>query len=89
MFSDRITPTSTIVPMAIAIPDKATILASTLNSFIEIKTIKTAMGSKPEISREALRLKTITIMTNMVIRISKVKASSKVFNVSLMSSVLS
>ena len=82
IFSDRITPTSTIVPIAMAIPESATILASTLNSFIEIKTIKTARGNKPPISNEALKLKTITIITKIVISISKVKASSSVFSVS-------
>ena len=38
MFSDKITPTSTIVPIAMAIPDSATILASTPNNFIAINT---------------------------------------------------
>ena len=88
-FSDRITPTSTIVPIAMAIPDKATMFASTLNSFIEIKTINTATGNSPEISTEALKLNTIIIITKMVIKISNVSASSSVPKVSWISSVLS
>ena len=56
IFSDRITPRSTMVPIAIAIPDRATILASTPKSFMAIKTSKIATGSSPEISMEALRL---------------------------------
>ena len=89
MFSERITPTSTIVPIAIAIPESATILASTPKSFIAINTINTATGSNPEIRTEARRLNTIMMITKMVINISKVNASLSVPNVSLMSSVLS
>jgi hypothetical protein len=85
IFSERITPTSTIVPMAIAIPERATILASTLNSFMLINTIKTATGNNPEISIEALKLNTIIIITNMVISISRVSASFKVPIVSFIS----
>ena len=73
---------STIVPMAMAIPDRATMLASTLNNFIAMNTISTATGKSPEISREALRLKTITIITKMVMRISILRASSSVCKVS-------
>ncbi|CAI8160282.1 MAG: Uncharacterised protein [Formosa sp. Hel3_A1_48] len=83
------TPTSTIVPIAIAIPDNATILASTPKSFIAINTIKTATGKSPEISMEARRLNTIMIITRMVIKISKVNASLSVPKVSCISSVLS
>ena len=82
IFSESMTPTSTIVPIAIAIPDNATILASTPKSFIAINTIKTATGNKPEINTEARRLNTIMIMTKMVMNISKVKASLSVPNVS-------
>ena len=76
------TPTSTMVPIAMAIPDKATIFASTSNNFMAIKTINTATGNNPEIKIEARKLKTITIITKMVIKISKLKASFKVPNVS-------
>ena len=83
------TPTSTMVPIAIAIPDNATIFASTPKSFIAIKTINTATGNKPDISIEARRLNTIMIITRMVIKISNVKASFSVPNVSLMSDIKS
>ena len=82
MFSDNITPTSTMVPIAMAIPDKATILASTLKSFMAINTMSTATGSSPEIKMEARRLNTMMIITKMVIKISKVSASFKVPKVS-------
>ena len=82
IFSDKITPTSTIVPMAMAIPERATMLASTLNAFIAIKTIRTATGNKPEMRIEALKLRTITTITKIVIRISRVKASFNVPKVS-------
>ena len=89
MFSERMTPTSTMVPMAMAIPDKATILASTLKKNMAIKTMSTATGSKPAISKEALRLKTMTTMTKMVIKISKLRASFRVPKVSSIKIVLS
>ena len=82
IFSDRITPTSTMVPIAIAIPERATIFASTPKSFMAIKTIKTATGNKPEIKMEARRLNTIMMITKMVINISNVNASLSVPNVS-------
>ena len=75
--------------MAIAIPDNATILASTLKSFIAINTINTATGSKPEIRIDARRLNIIRMMTKMVINISKDNASFSVPKVSLISSDLS
>ena len=86
IFSESMTPTSTIVPIAIAIPDNATILASTLKSFIAINTIKTATGNKLEIKIEALKLKTIIKITKMVIKISKINASLSVPNVSFINS---
>ena len=89
IFSDRMTPTSTIVPMAIAIPDNATILASIPNAFMAINTINTASGNNPEIKIEALRLNTIMMITSMVIKISRASASFKVPKVSLIKSVLS
>ena len=45
-----------MVPIAIAIPERATILASTPKYFIAINTDKIATGNRPEISKEALRL---------------------------------
>ena len=71
-----------MVPIAMAIPDKATILASTPKNFIATNTIKTATGNKPEINIEARKLNTITMITKIVIKISKVKASLSVPNVS-------
>ena len=50
------------------------------------KTIKTATGSNPEIKMEALKLKTIIIITKMVINISNVSASLSVSKVSTISS---
>ena len=47
-----------------------------------MNTIKMATGNNPEISREALKLNTMTMMTKMVIRISMVKASLSVPKVS-------
>ena len=72
--------------MAIAIPDNATIFASTLNNFIAIKTINTATGNRLEIKMEAFKLKTIITITKMVIKISKFNASFSVPNVSFINS---
>ena len=70
MFSVKMIPTSTITPMAIAIPDNATILASTPVSFIIMNVISTATGSNPEIITEALRLNINTIITIILISTS-------------------
>ena len=70
MFSDITIPTSTMVPMAIAMPESATMLASTPNNFITIKVINTAMGKSPDTTREARRLNKSTMTTMMVVRIS-------------------
>ncbi len=56
IFSERIIPKSTMVPMAMAIPDSATILASTPKYRMAIKTMSTAMGNKLDIKKDALRL---------------------------------
>ena len=82
IFSDKITPRSTMVPMAIAIPERATILASTPKSFIAINTIRIATGSNPEINNEAFRLYTMTTTIRMVIRTSKMSAKLSVSKVS-------
>ncbi len=68
-FSERIIPRSTMVPMAMAIPERATILASTPKYRMAINTISTDMGNRPDIKNEALRLMTMTIMTRMVMMI--------------------
>ena len=44
MFSETMIPISTIVPIAIAMPDSATTLASTPAYFIAMKHISTASG---------------------------------------------
>ena len=72
-----------------AIPDKATILASTPNLRILIKVISTPIGSKLEIKTDARRLKTSINTTKILINISNVKASCKVPKVSLIKLVLS
>ena len=89
IFSVRTIPTSTTVPIAMAMPERATMLASTPKNFMAIKTMSTATGKRPEISTEARRLNTMMTMTKMVIRISKVKASLSVPKVSCISSVRS
>lgn len=78
IFSQMIIPISTIVPMAIAMPDSATIFASTPKVFIAIKHIRTAKGSRPLMRIELLRCTTKTMTTMIVTRISSVRA---VFNV--------
>ena len=54
-----------------------------------INTMNTATGNKPDINIEARMLNTIIIMTKIVMRISNVKASFSVPNVSLINSDLS
>ena len=78
MFSVRIIPISTIVPIAIAMPDNATMFASTPNVFMAMKHIKTASGSSALIRNELRRWTTITRITMIVTRIS---SNSAVFNV--------
>ena len=56
MFSTRITPMSTMVPMAMAMPDRATMLASIPNTFMATKTISTASGSRPATSKPAAQI---------------------------------
>ena len=68
--------------MAIAIPDKATIFASTLKNFIKIKVINTPNGSKLEINMDALKFNINTITTKMLIKISCDNDDSKVPKVS-------
>ena len=48
MFSVRTIPTSTTVPMAMAMPESATMFASTPASFMLMKVISTASGSIAE-----------------------------------------
>ena len=76
---------STMVPMAIAIPERATTLASTWEIFMAMKQISTARGRRPEIRNELRRWRTITSTTIMVMRISSASASLSVPRVSRMS----
>ena len=82
MFSQTMIPISTIVPMAMAMPDSATMFASTPNSFIAMKHIRTASGSTAEIKIELRRCMTITITTMIVTRISSTSAVFSVPSVS-------
>ena len=82
IFSVTTIPISTMVPMAMAIPDNATIFASTLKSFIPIKTTKTVKGNILEISNDDRKCMTINKITIMVIKISSRNAWFKVSNVS-------
>ena len=75
-------PTSTITPMAMAIPERATILASTPKYFMVIKVIKTPTGNKTDINMDALKLSTNTITTKILMRISCDNDDSKVPKVS-------
>ena len=83
IFSVKTTPTSTITPMDMAIPDRATMLASTPNCLIAMKAISTPTGSKLDIRKEALRFNTRTMTTRMLISSSRDMASSSVPRVSL------
>ncbi len=82
LFSQMTIPISTMVPMAMAIPERATMLASTPNSFMAIKQTRTASGSMELINMELLRFTTRTITTMMVTSISSVRAVSSVPSVS-------
>ena len=82
IFSETIIPISTMVPMAMAIPDRATILASTPKSFIPTKTIRTVKGSRLVIRKEDFRCINMTKITMMVIKISSRSACFRVPNVS-------
>ena len=82
MFSHITMPISTIVPIAIAIPDSATILASILKIRIAIKHISTAIGNSPLIKIELRRCITNAITTITVTSISSISAVSSVPSVS-------
>ena len=89
MFSTRITPMSTMVPMAMAMPERATMLASTPTRFMTTNTISTASGSTSETSSPPRRLPIIISTTMTVIRICRTRASLRVPRVSSMSPVRS
>ena len=83
------TPTSTITPMAMAIPDSATMLASTPVSFMMMKEASTASGSMVAMTTEARRLSTRMSTTMIQMSTSSVSELSNVPMVSLMSWVRS
>ncbi len=89
IFSVKTTPTSTITPIAIAIPERATIFASTPKRRITINVIKTPIGKRLDIKNDARRFITKSKTTIMLIRISSVNASSSVPSVSLIKPVRS
>ncbi len=65
------------------------LLASTLKSFIAIKTIKTVRGSIPDINRELRKCISINRTTIIVTRISSTKALLRVSKVSKINQVRS
>ena len=82
MFSHTTMPISTIVPMAMAMPDSATMLACTPNSFMPTKHNRTVRGSMPLTNALLRRCITITSTTMIVTSISSQMASLSVPNVS-------
>ena len=72
--------------MAMAIPDKATIFASTPPNFIAIKVNKTDTGSINEISKAIRRRRKMSNTMAIVIKICSHKADSRVRIVSSISS---
>ena len=75
--------------MAIAIPDNATILASTPTLRMIINVDSTANGSMLAITTEARKLRISTIITMIQISTSSVRADSNVPIVSLINPVRS
>ncbi len=75
-------PMSTIVPMAMAMPDNATTFASTPENRMQMKEKRTARGSTPEINAALRRWSTIKMTTMMVTRICCRTAFSSVPRVS-------
>ncbi|OPZ16142.1 MAG: hypothetical protein BWZ10_01533 [candidate division BRC1 bacterium ADurb.BinA364] len=89
MFSQMTMPMSTTVPMAMAMPERATTLASTPNSFIMMNALSTVSGSRLEISSELRKCIAMTSTTMMVIRISSRRANLSVPSVSWINPVRS
>ena len=75
--------------MAMAMPDRATMLASTPTIFITMNVQITASGNMPAITAEARRLTTSISTTMIQISTSWVSASSSVPMVSRISCVRS
>ena len=85
MFSQMTMPMSTMVPMAMAMPDRATMLASTPKTFMAIKHISTANGSMAPIRTLPRRLPTISTTTRTVMSTSFRRAAPSVPRVSRIS----
>ena len=75
-------PISTMVPMAMAMPERATILASTPKTFMAAKQASTASGNSPETSAAPRRFSTSTSTTITVTKTSSLRARSSVPKVS-------
>ncbi len=82
MFSQMMMPMSTIVPIAMAMPESATMFASTPVWRMPMKHMSTARGRSPEIRTELRRWRTITTTTMIVTRICWIRASLSVPSVS-------
>ena len=84
-------PISTIVPMAMAmaIPASDMMLASTLNSFIAINDISTAVGRVTAMIRLARMCSRNSTITTMVINVSSASAVVRVVMVSSINCVRS
>ena len=73
---------STIVPMAMAMPDSETMLASTPNSFIAMNEISTASGITALISSDSPSCDAMIMTTIVVMRICSYSALLSVPSVS-------
>ena len=82
IFSVNTIPISTIVPMAIAIPESATIFASTPNQRIPKNAKRTAIGRRSAIKIAERKCITIIKTTMIVIKISSISALESVSSVS-------
>ncbi len=83
MLSIKTTPTSTITPIAIAMPDSATTFASTPTSFIKTNVQSTVSGSMAAITTDARKFSTKMSTTIMQMSTSSVRELSSVPIVSL------
>ena len=82
MFSLNTMPMSAMVPIAIAIPESATIFASMPNTFISTNAPSTVTGKDRATSKAARKRNSISKITTMVTSTSKLNASSSVPSVS-------
>ena len=75
-------PISTIVPMAMAMPERATMLASMPKTFIAAKQASTASGNSPETNTAPRKFITSASTTITVTSTSSLRARSSVPSVS-------